>query len=152
MNSLRTLIASVIRLPYLHHLNQSTDPTWDVVNIAMWSIAELGSAITLTSVPAIRPLVGHYFPHLMGSLVGKSTGDHANSDRTPVFGGSSRSKKTTEFSATETMPADNTKAKQDWHQYIELDDQDDARTKRSADMESQEHILPPSAQNPARAK
>ncbi len=56
-----TLIATVLRFPYLHDLNQSTDPTWSVPNIVVWSIAELGSAITLSSIPAIRPLYAHIF-------------------------------------------------------------------------------------------
>lgn len=56
-----TLISSLLRLPYLHNLNQSTDPTWSVPNIVIWSIAELGSAITLSSIPAIRPLYAHVF-------------------------------------------------------------------------------------------
>lgn len=60
-NTRSTLISSILRLPYLHNLNQSEDPTWSVVNIVIWSIAELGSAITLSSVPAIRPLFAHLF-------------------------------------------------------------------------------------------
>ena len=58
---LSTLISSILRLPYLHGLNQSSDPTWSVVNIVMWSLAELGSAISLSSIPAIRPLYAHIF-------------------------------------------------------------------------------------------
>ncbi len=56
-----TLIATLLRFPYLHDLNQSTDPTWSVPNVVIWSIAELGSAITLSSIPAIRPLYAHVF-------------------------------------------------------------------------------------------
>jgi hypothetical protein len=142
-----TLISSIIRLPYLHGLNQSKDPTWDVPNIATWSIAELGSAITLTSIPAIRPLFAHYFPNVMGSLVGKSG---LGSNQTLAAGGTGRTKKTTEFSASETTATKT--SKQDWHQYIELDDQDDARSKRSADVESQDHILRPDGRRVARTK
>ncbi|KAK5657391.1 hypothetical protein OQA88_2961 [Cercophora sp. LCS_1] len=56
-----TLISSILRFPYLHGLNQSSDPTWDVPNIVIWTIAELGSAISLSSIPAIRPLYAHLF-------------------------------------------------------------------------------------------
>ena len=56
-----TLIATLLRFPYLHDLNQSADPTWSVPNVVVWSIAELGSAITLSSIPAIRPLYAHVF-------------------------------------------------------------------------------------------
>jgi hypothetical protein len=38
-----------------------------VVDICIWSIAELGSAITLTCVPAIMPLIKHLFPTFMAS-------------------------------------------------------------------------------------
>ena len=142
------MISSIIRLPFLHGLNQSKDPTWDVPNIATWSIAELGPAITLTRIPAIRPLFAHYFPNVMGSLAGKS--GHGGSNQTPAAGGTGRTKKTTEFSAPETTATKT--SKQDWHQYIELDDQDDARSKRSADVESQDNILRPDGRHVARAR
>ncbi|PKS11299.1 hypothetical protein jhhlp_003061 [Lomentospora prolificans] len=51
-----TLISSVLRLPYLHNLNQSDDPTWAIVNMVLWSNAELASAITLSCVPTLKPL------------------------------------------------------------------------------------------------
>jgi len=56
-----TLISTLLRFPYLYDLNQSTDPTWSVPNVVIWTIAELGSAITLCSVPTIRPLYAHLF-------------------------------------------------------------------------------------------
>jgi hypothetical protein len=56
-----TMIATLLRFPYLHDLNQSKDPTWSVPNVVIWTIAELGSALTLSSVPAIRPLYAHVF-------------------------------------------------------------------------------------------
>jgi len=93
-----TLISSVLRLPYLHDLNQSVDPTCEsrqevggvlqsavkfhteidkllpgsVVNIVIWTIAELGSAISLSSIPAVRPLYAHVFKK--GGLKGGSNG------------------------------------------------------------------------------
>jgi len=60
-NTRSTIISSILRLPYLYNLNQSEDPTWSVVNIVIWSVAEVGSAIALSSVPAIRPLFAHVF-------------------------------------------------------------------------------------------
>ncbi|KAF2464123.1 uncharacterized protein BDR25DRAFT_243382, partial [Lindgomyces ingoldianus] len=57
-----TLITSIIRLPFLHDLNKSTDPTWGVTDVATWSIAELGSAITTASIPTTRPLISWIFP------------------------------------------------------------------------------------------
>ncbi len=56
-----TMISTLLRFPYLHDLNISSDPTWSVPNVVIWSIAELGSALTLSSIPAIRPLYAHVF-------------------------------------------------------------------------------------------
>ena len=56
-----TIISSIVRFPYLYDLNRSPDPTWTVVNIIIWSFAELGSAITLSCIPTIRPLYAHVF-------------------------------------------------------------------------------------------
>jgi hypothetical protein len=44
--------------------------TGHVIDICIWSIAELGSAITLTCVPAIMPLVKYLFPTFMASNAG----------------------------------------------------------------------------------
>jgi hypothetical protein len=79
-----TLIASVIRLPYLYNLNQpDSDPTWEVVNIAIWSIAELGSAITLSSIPAIKPVWVHAMDGWKSRRgVGESSQDTSPSSRT----------------------------------------------------------------------
>jgi hypothetical protein len=132
----------------------------DVVNIAQWSIAELGSAITLSSIPPIRPLFALYFPSLMGTLTsqsGRGT-DGGATGRMPTIGEiSSRGKKTPTTITDFDLAAAETgiKSKQDWHhhhhhhQYIELDDQDDARTKRSDGTASEEHILPPNHRNTA---
>jgi hypothetical protein len=57
-----TLVTSIIRLPFLYSVNHSGDPTWAVVDVVNWSIAEVGSAITTSSIPPIRPLITHIFP------------------------------------------------------------------------------------------
>ena len=81
----------------------------------------------------------------MGSIIGKSTvGTGGGSNPAPMSGSSSRIRKTTEFTATETVATKKSSStKQEWHEYYELDDQDDGHKKRSADLESQENILPP---------
>jgi len=151
-----TLIASIIRLPYLHGLNQSKDPTCethlrdfhhflltcktgDVVNIASWSIAELGSAITLSSVPAIRPLFAHYFPNFLGSMI-KSSRGAAGSNQTTPSSGTSRTKRVNPYHISETVTNPATQPR--WFSYTELDDIDDGLRKNSTrDMESQGYIL-----------
>lgn len=106
----------------------------DVVDIATWSIAELGSAITLCSVPAIRPLISHYFPAVMGSMV-KSRGT-AGASQTPSSSQKSRNVTDTETAFESTEPR--------WSSHTELDNFDNSlRKKRSEDMESQERILQP---------
>ncbi len=81
----------------------------------------------------------------MGSLVGKSTnGASGGSNQTP--GGSSsggifsRAKKI-DYSATDTTSSK--MSKQEWREYIELGDKEEARGKRSYDVESQDQILRP---------
>lgn len=71
-----TLITSIIRLPFLAHLNQSKDPTWDVVDIATWSTAELGSAITTSCIPTTRPLISWLFPKFR--LTSNNSADESN--------------------------------------------------------------------------
>ncbi|KAK3939411.1 hypothetical protein QBC46DRAFT_438093 [Diplogelasinospora grovesii] len=127
-----TLISSTVRLPYLHDLNISTDPTWHVVDICIWSIAELGSAITLCSVPAIRPLIAHVFPRAMASTPSAKS---ANSGKTSGLPHSRDTRATHRSklngSALVSHPT--------WHSYTELDDIDGASQKRS--VNSSEHIL-----------
>ncbi len=79
----------------------------------------------------------------MGSLIGKSTAaGTAGTNPAGASGNTSRIRKTTEFSATETVATKKSATQKDWHEYYELDDQDDMHKKRSADLESQENILP----------
>lgn len=56
-----TLISTLLRFPYLHQVNRSSDLSWTIVNIMIWSLAELGSAITLSCIPTIRPLYAQIF-------------------------------------------------------------------------------------------
>ena len=79
----------------------------------------------------------------MGSLIGKSTAaGSAGTNPVGASGNTSRIRKTTEFSATETVATKKSATQKDWREYYELDDQDDMHKKRSADLESQENILP----------
>ena len=58
-------MTSILRIPFLHNISHTRDPTWDVTDIATWTIAELGSAITTASVPTFRPLITSIFPKFM---------------------------------------------------------------------------------------
>ncbi|KAK3942609.1 hypothetical protein QBC46DRAFT_379528 [Diplogelasinospora grovesii] len=68
-----TLISSTLRLPYLLQLNKSSDPTWQVPDVVIWSIAEVGSAISFSSVPAIKPLAMFLYRGLREATSGENT-------------------------------------------------------------------------------
>lgn len=128
-----TLITSIIRLPFLHDLNQSNDPTWGVVDIATWSIAELGSAITTASIPTTRPLITWLFPKFRLTSTGEShPSDHSQ------FQSRSRSK-----SGVGSLIALNTIGggkigRSDMKNYSEITD---GRGSEGEDNESEEYIL-----------
>jgi len=95
-----TVAISVIRIKYL---DIHEDVTWDHVESSGWSIGELASAITCSSLPTLRPFIAKYFPSLDNSTDGpryssyyphtvgggggrRSHGSHA----TPRFGSSTK--------------------------------------------------------------
>lgn len=143
-----TLIASAVRLPYLHELNQSEDPTCtlpifpfprphypfpnsnpsstgQVVDVCIWSVAELGSAIALSSVPAIRPLMSHLFPNIIKSSAGSGAkGSHPSGHGSSLATKQGTFKHSRNGSVGEPFP------------YVELDER-----KGSRSASSQEYIL-----------
>ncbi|KXX77961.1 hypothetical protein MMYC01_206789 [Madurella mycetomatis] len=56
-----TVIFSIIRIRYLKMFE---DSPWENVDIALWSIGELTSALTCACLPTLRPLVVRHFPSL----------------------------------------------------------------------------------------
>lgn len=50
-------IVSIIRLPTLRAASMATDPTWNNVSAALWTLTELNVAILCSSLPVLRPLV-----------------------------------------------------------------------------------------------
>ena len=65
-----TVAISVIRIKFL---NIGGDVTWQHVESSGWSIGELASALTCSSLPTLRPFVAKYFPSL--GLTASGTGD-----------------------------------------------------------------------------
>lgn len=105
-----------------------------VVDVCIWSIAELGSAITLCSVPAIRPLIAEVFPHIAppttrGTEKTSKQSAHASNRFRRGSGNDSK--------------VDNDQA--EWLSYTALDDVDEGSQKRGVNsvVDSQEHILTP---------
>lgn len=58
-------IISIIRLYSLKIAGNSTDPDWDYVDAAIWSIAELNISIMCASLPTLRPLIMRVFPFFL---------------------------------------------------------------------------------------
>ncbi|SPO05190.1 related to integral membrane protein [Cephalotrichum gorgonifer] len=63
-----TVGISVVRIKYLH---LTDDVTWQHVESSGWSIGELASALTCSSLPTLRPFFAKYFPSLGMSWTGE---------------------------------------------------------------------------------
>ncbi|KAF5587220.1 integral membrane protein [Fusarium pseudocircinatum] len=59
-----TCAISIIRIPYL---DQSPDLTWDNVEAAAWSIAELCCGLLCACLPTLRPLISRIMPNFLVS-------------------------------------------------------------------------------------
>jgi hypothetical protein len=109
-----TVAISVIRIKYL---DIHEDVTWDHVESSGWSIGELASAITCSSLPTLRPFIARYFPsldlatedrpryssyypHTVGGGGGRRSGSHATA---PGFGSTKRSTQTGEGESAESF-------------------------------------------------
>jgi len=55
-----TCVISIVRLFTLHSAVNGTDPTWDNVPSAYWSVVELNCGIMCASLPALRPFLRHF--------------------------------------------------------------------------------------------
>ncbi|PMD41250.1 hypothetical protein L207DRAFT_581699 [Hyaloscypha variabilis F] len=58
---------SISRLFFLVNFATSHDATFDNAPTVIWSIFELNISLICACLPAIRPLLGHYFPNFLGS-------------------------------------------------------------------------------------
>ncbi|KAL9470941.1 hypothetical protein ACSS6W_008882 [Trichoderma asperelloides] len=82
-------VVSIVRLQFLVNLGSSANPTFDQVDVSIWSTVEINTGIICTCLPSIRLFLIRLFPVLGGSShkrsgyqnypdsYGKS--DHANS-------------------------------------------------------------------------
>jgi hypothetical protein len=61
------LIISCIRLQYILMFQRSTNPTWDYVDVLIWTALEVNVSIIVASLPAIRALLAKSIPKLVGS-------------------------------------------------------------------------------------
>jgi len=91
-------ITSILRLHALYITSISTDLTYDNVDAATWSAAELNVGIMCASIPAIRPVISLIFPRLLSS----TRRDHT-SDPYPRSGAYYRNDSVVEFSTVNKM-------------------------------------------------
>lgn len=75
----RATVCSVFKTIELHTIFTTQDPTWDGVNITIWSQAELSLGILIASLPPLRQAFIKVFRRVL-----PSTG--TNSRRTPGYG------------------------------------------------------------------
>ncbi|KAH7141991.1 hypothetical protein EDB81DRAFT_654260 [Dactylonectria macrodidyma] len=64
-------VFSVIRLPFLVSLGKTSNPTWEYVEVTIWSIWETELGMVCASLPAIRHLFKHMWPNAMRTITGK---------------------------------------------------------------------------------
>ncbi|KAK0657981.1 hypothetical protein B0T16DRAFT_402843 [Cercophora newfieldiana] len=69
-----TCIISIVRLFTLRAAAATTDPTWDNVSSAWWSVVELNCGIMCASLPPLRALLRHWGVPGLGSGGGRSDG------------------------------------------------------------------------------
>ncbi len=81
-----TCSISIVRLFTLRAAINTTDPTWDNVPSAYWSIVELNCGILCASLPSLRPLLRH--AGLMGLTTGGRSGGYQREDGDDVKGSS----------------------------------------------------------------
>ncbi|KAF4345129.1 integral membrane protein [Fusarium beomiforme] len=75
-------VFSIIRLPFLISLGKTTNPTWEYVEVTIWSIWETELGMVCASLPAIRHLFKHLWPNAMATIASKMSFSGTNKDST----------------------------------------------------------------------
>ncbi|KAM0189041.1 hypothetical protein ACHAPA_007859 [Fusarium lateritium] len=73
-------VFSIIRLPFLISLGKTSNPTWEYVEVTIWSIWETELGMVCASLPAIRHLFKHMFPNAMATIASKMSFSSSNKD------------------------------------------------------------------------
>ncbi|RFU78918.1 pth11-typeg- -coupled receptor [Trichoderma arundinaceum] len=60
-------VVSIVRLQFLVNLGSSANPTYDQIDVSIWSTVEINIGIICTCLPAIRLFLIRLFPRLGGS-------------------------------------------------------------------------------------
>lgn len=67
MTECSTCVISLVRLTTLHKGIHTTDPFWDNVPAAYWSVVELNCGILCACLPTLRPLFNKLVPRLQST-------------------------------------------------------------------------------------
>ncbi|KAE9378911.1 hypothetical protein N431DRAFT_499610 [Stipitochalara longipes BDJ] len=73
-------ITSIVRLHFIVRFANSSDPTWDDVDTAIWSTLEFSVAMVCACLPAIRALFSRWLPSVFGSTNIASSNGRDKSD------------------------------------------------------------------------
>lgn len=57
----------MVRLKYMSKYGDPADPTWDNVDISIWSVIENAVAVICACLPALRPLLNRLVPQMFSS-------------------------------------------------------------------------------------
>jgi len=101
-------ITSILRLHALYITSVSTDLTYDNVDAATWSAAELNVGIMCACIPAMRPVISLIFPRLLSS----TRRDHT-SDPYPRGASYYRNDSVVELSHVNKMPRSDTTSQEE---------------------------------------
>ncbi|KZL78319.1 integral membrane protein, partial [Colletotrichum incanum] len=73
------VVASIIRAYIFFQTSAFTDRTWASVGLVGWSIIETGTYIIAACLPHFRPMISHYTPPWLKSIVRKTISQASNS-------------------------------------------------------------------------
>ncbi|WQF78866.1 hypothetical protein CDEST_03880 [Colletotrichum destructivum] len=73
------VVASIIRAYIFFQTSAFTDRTWASVGLVGWSIIETGTYIIAACLPHLRPMISHYTPPWLKSMVRKTISQASNS-------------------------------------------------------------------------
>jgi hypothetical protein len=73
-------ICSIFKTVELKAITKTQDPTWDGINLSIWSSCEASIGILIASLPPLRKAFDHFFQRILPSALQSSGG------RTPHYG------------------------------------------------------------------
>jgi len=78
ISSSSVTVVSGLRLKSLVHFAASNNPTWDQADVINWSNIEINVGIICACMPALRVILVHMFPKILGSTKGTSQPEYYN--------------------------------------------------------------------------